>query len=123
MDAAVYVSERLDRFRNSDRDSAFFGLIHRELDLVPHLVQAYSSERDPSVKAFIVEVLWQQRGRLDPMPPFTRVPFALPRVVSGRGAGETVAPRLNNVEPKSLQQSASLVRKAIGPLQQVRGFA
>jgi len=28
-----------------------------------------------------------------------------------------------NVERKSLQQSASLVRKAIGPLQQVRGFA
>ena len=61
--------------------------------------------------------------RVDPMPQFTRVPFALPRVVSGRGAGATVAPRLNNVERKSLQQSASLVRKAIGPLQQVRGFA
>jgi hypothetical protein len=51
------------------------------------------------------------------------VPFALPRVVSGRGAGAAVAPRLNNVERKSLRQSASLVRKAIGPLQQVRGFA
>jgi HEAT repeats len=61
MDAAVYVSEHLDRFRHADRDGAFFGLIHRELNLVPHLVAAYSSERDPAVKAFIVEVLWQQR--------------------------------------------------------------
>jgi hypothetical protein len=61
--------------------------------------------------------------RVDPVPQFTRVPFALPRVVSDRGAGATVAPRLNNVERKSLQQSASLVRKAIGPLQHVRGFA
>jgi len=61
--------------------------------------------------------------RVGPMPQFTGVTFALPHVVSGRGAGATVAPRLNNVERKSLQQSASLVRKAIGPLQQVRGFA
>jgi hypothetical protein len=61
MDAAAYVSEHLERFRNQDRDGAFFGLIDRGLGLVPHLVQAYSSERSPEVKAFLVEVLWQQR--------------------------------------------------------------
>jgi len=61
MDAAAYVSEHLERFRKADRDGAFCGLIDRDLGLVPHLVRAYSSERNPEVKAFIVEVLWQQR--------------------------------------------------------------
>ncbi len=61
--------------------------------------------------------------RVGPMPQFTGVTFALPHVVSGRGAGATVAPRLNNVEQKSLQESASVVREAIDSLQQVPGFA
>ena len=61
MDVAAYVSEHLDRFRNGDPDGAFHGLIHREFGLVPPLTQAYLSERAPDVKAFIVEVLWQQR--------------------------------------------------------------
>lgn len=81
-----------------------------------------------SAAAWLLDVTLHDRQalltiyRVDSMPQFTRVPFALPRVVSGRGAGAAVAPRLNNVERKSLQQSASLVRKAISPLQQVRGF-
>ena len=60
--------------------------------------------------------------RVGPMLQFTGVTFALPHVVSGRGAA-TVAPRLNNVERKSLQESASVVREAIDSLQQVSGFA
>ncbi len=61
--------------------------------------------------------------RVDPTAQFTGVTFALPHLVSGRGAGATVAPAAEQRRTEVLHASASVVREAIDSLQQVRGFA
>lgn len=54
--------------------------------------------------------------RIERVPEFEGVTFALPHLVSGRGAVATIAPPLDDVERESLQRSASIVRNALGSL-------
>jgi len=63
MDTTTYLQDHLEAYRRGDRDRAFFGLINRGDSLLPDLVKAFQSEADPKVRAFIVEVLWQQRDQ------------------------------------------------------------
>jgi hypothetical protein len=63
MDTTTYLQDHLEAYRCGDRDRAFFGLINRGDSLLPDLVKAFQSEADPKVRAFIVEVLWQQRDQ------------------------------------------------------------
>ncbi len=63
MDVTEYLQDHLEAFRRGDRDSAFFGLINHVDNLLPHLIKVFQSETDPQVRAFLVEVIWQQRDR------------------------------------------------------------
>ena len=55
--------------------------------------------------------------RIESVPEFERVTFALPHLVGGSGALATIAPPLDAAEHESLQRSASILRDAIGTLQ------
>jgi hypothetical protein len=63
MDITAYLQDHLEAYRSGDRDQAFYGLINHVDNLLPHLINAFQSETDPQVRAFIVEVIWQQRDR------------------------------------------------------------
>jgi L-lactate dehydrogenase len=55
--------------------------------------------------------------RIESVPEYAGVTFALPHLVSGSGALATIAPPLDDVERVALQHSASVLRDAIGSLQ------
>jgi L-lactate dehydrogenase len=61
--------------------------------------------------------------RIENVPAFAGVTFALPHLVCGRGALATIAPQLDDLELASLQRSASVLRDAIGSLQLVPGLS
>jgi hypothetical protein len=61
MDTSAYVEAQVATFRRGDRDAAFFGLIGSGFSLVAPLTDAFQAEKDPVVRAFLVEALWQQR--------------------------------------------------------------
>ena len=42
-------------------DGAYFALIDRGLGIVPVLVKAFHTEREPKMKSRILEVIWQHR--------------------------------------------------------------
>jgi L-lactate dehydrogenase len=54
--------------------------------------------------------------RIDDVPEFAGVTFALPHLVSGEGAVATIAPPLDDAEHDALRRSASVVRGAIESL-------
>jgi len=54
--------------------------------------------------------------RIERVPEFAGVTFALPHLVSGTGALATIAPPLDETERECLQRSASVLRDAIGSL-------
>ena len=59
--------------------------------------------------------------RIESVPEFAGVTFALPHLVSGGGALATIAPPLDDVERSSLHRSASILREAIGSLRLADG--
>jgi len=54
--------------------------------------------------------------RIESVPEFAGVTFALPHLVGGSGALATIAPSLDDTERASLRRSASVLRDAIGSL-------
>ncbi len=83
-----------------------------------------------SAVARIVDViLHDQRAiltvcrRIEDVPEFAGVTFALPHLLTGSGALATIAPLLDDVERTSLQRSASILRDAIGSLQLASGLS
>ena len=54
--------------------------------------------------------------RIESVPEFAGVTFALPHLVSGSGALATIAPALDEMEHESLRRSASILRDAVGSL-------
>ena len=54
--------------------------------------------------------------RIESVPEFAGVTFALPHLVSGSGALATIAPALDEIEYRSLRSSASILRDAVGSL-------
>jgi L-lactate dehydrogenase len=54
--------------------------------------------------------------RIESVPEFAGVTFALPHLVCGSGALATIAPPLDDVERASLQRSASVLREAVESL-------
>jgi L-lactate dehydrogenase len=54
--------------------------------------------------------------RIESVPEFAGITFALPHLVSGSGALATIAPPLDDGERESLRRSASILRDAIGSL-------
>ena len=52
--------------------------------------------------------------RIESVPEFAGVTFALPHLVSGSGALPTIAPALDEIEYRSLRSSASMLRDAVG---------
>jgi L-lactate dehydrogenase len=55
--------------------------------------------------------------RIESVPAFAGVTFALPHLVGGSGALATIAPPLDDIERQPLQRSALVLRDAIGALQ------
>jgi L-lactate dehydrogenase len=54
--------------------------------------------------------------RIESVPGYEGVTFALPHLVSGGGVLATIAPDLDDGERRSLERSASVLREAIGSL-------
>src|SRR5262245_61493093 len=55
-------------------------------------------------------------GRIESVAEFRGLTFALPHLVSGRGADATIAPPLDELEDDLLRRSASVVREAVGSM-------
>lgn len=58
-DELVYYLEKLRRTKSED---AFFSLLHLDEKYIPLLITAYRSEKDPSIQALLVEIIWQHRS-------------------------------------------------------------
>lgn len=56
-----HIADYLERFRLGDRDGAFFGLLEMGHEVLPVLMSSFRAERDSRVRAFLVEVIWQNR--------------------------------------------------------------
>jgi L-lactate dehydrogenase len=59
--------------------------------------------------------------RIESMPEFAGITFALPHLIHGGGVLATIPPRLDDVERASLQRSASILREAINSLRLAGG--
>jgi L-lactate dehydrogenase len=76
-----------------------------------------------AVSRLLAVILNDQRAvltvccRIENVPEFAGVTFALPHLVGGRGVLATIAPTLDEVEHEALRQSASIVRDAVASLQ------
>lgn len=55
------IQEYLERFRQGDRENAFFGLTEMEHEALPELIGEFNKERNNRTRAFLVEVIWQHR--------------------------------------------------------------
>jgi hypothetical protein len=55
------VAHHLEQFRAGQYDDAFFGLLESPTFATPVLVEAFRSETEASVRAFLVKVLWERR--------------------------------------------------------------
>ena len=55
------VTESVHRFRQGDRDAAFFALLETDDAVLPELIATFQTESDSQVRAFLVEVIWQHR--------------------------------------------------------------
>jgi L-lactate dehydrogenase len=75
-----------------------------------------------AVARLVQVILHDQRAilticcRIENVPEFAGVTFALPHLVGGSGALATVAPRLDDGERESLERSASVLRDAVASL-------
>ena len=58
---ASQVADCLGRYRQGDREGAFFGLVETDHAVLPDLMAAFRTESDSRVRAFLVEVIWQHR--------------------------------------------------------------
>jgi len=76
-----------------------------------------------AVSRLLAVILNDQRAvltvccRIENVPEFAGVTFALPHLVGGRGVLATIAPALDEREHAALRQSASILRDAVGSLQ------
>lgn len=61
MDTSNVVTQALDQFRQGERDAAFFQLVEMNHGIIPELIAAYRKEPMSSIRAFLVEVIWQHR--------------------------------------------------------------
>lgn len=51
----------LSKLKNGDFDCAFQGLIDVGDSVIPHLINAFHLETDPSIRAELVRIVWQYR--------------------------------------------------------------
>ena len=56
------ITSYLDWARTGNPEAALQGLIDLGEAAIPHLVEAYRAEADPTVRALIVEAVWQIRS-------------------------------------------------------------
>ena len=59
MEAKIYAA--LAAYRNGEDDEPLAALIELEGEIVPALMQLFSSETDADVRAFLVRVAWERR--------------------------------------------------------------
>jgi HEAT repeat protein len=52
----------LDRFRSGERNDVFFDLIELEPSALPFLIDAFQREPENSVRAFLLNVIWEFRS-------------------------------------------------------------
>jgi hypothetical protein len=55
------ITEQLLRFRQGDRDSAFFAFVEMDHGVLPDLMSTFRAESDRDIRAFLIEVIWQHR--------------------------------------------------------------
>src|SRR2546425_1035340 len=60
-DLDSYSAYYLDRLKGSDWEDAYHSLIEADDAIVPILIKAYRTEAEPTVRATLVEIIWQHR--------------------------------------------------------------
>lgn len=61
MEITKVLSHYLGQLQQRDSEDAFFSLVEADPSAVPHLQQAALDESDPTLKAKIIEIIWQHR--------------------------------------------------------------
>ena len=56
-----YVNFHIAQLRQADPDDAYFSLIEADHEIVAHLITAFRGERNPTIRATLVEIIWQHR--------------------------------------------------------------
>jgi malate/lactate dehydrogenase len=99
-----------------------FALVMRGVGREIVLVDVDRSRAEAEANDIYHAILHDQRAiltvscRIESVPEFAGVTFALPHLVSGSGALATIAPALDEIEYRSLRSSASILRDAVGSL-------
>jgi HEAT repeat protein len=57
------INEILERYRNGEKEAAFFDLLEMPGDVLHELTRAFQTERFPEIRAFLVKVAWQRRQK------------------------------------------------------------
>jgi len=52
----------LEKMCSTRSEDAFFSLLHLGERYIPSLIAAYQNEKNPSVQALLVEIVWQHRS-------------------------------------------------------------
>jgi hypothetical protein len=60
-DLNSYTTYYLERLKGVDWDTAYHSLIDADHAILPMLIHAYRTEADPTVRATLVEIIWQHR--------------------------------------------------------------
>ncbi|MCL5996088.1 MAG: HEAT repeat domain-containing protein [Chloroflexi bacterium] len=60
-DLKVYTDFHVAQLKQADRDDAYFSLIEADHEIVAHLIAAFRKEQSPTVRATLVEIIWQHR--------------------------------------------------------------
>ncbi len=61
MDLPSYAACNLERLKARDWEAAYHSLIEADHAIIPILVNAYRTEAEPTVRATLVEIIWQHR--------------------------------------------------------------
>jgi hypothetical protein len=56
------INHYLEQLRQGDREGAFFGLLEMGQEALPTLMAMYHIQKDGGTRAFLVEVVWQNRN-------------------------------------------------------------
>jgi HEAT repeats len=60
-DLDSYTANYLEGLKGDDRDTAYHKLIEADHAILSTLINAYRTETEPSVRATLVEIIWQHR--------------------------------------------------------------
>jgi hypothetical protein len=58
---AALIAKCLETCREGRHDNAYHALIEADDAILPEIIRAFRTERDPNLRGFLVEMIWQHR--------------------------------------------------------------